>query len=323
MRTPSRPASSRARRAQGERRRLQRLEVLRLSLARQPLGGRAVAGERDHLRPGVDVLPVQGRHQSGLLEQHAGGPERVGHGATASGELLAHAAVEKGDRRHGRRVPVRHPPAFARRRLAPTGVVRRVHPIDGVSCTTGDSTPRIAVRGVPLVLGMLTVALLIARVPTISTAFRAPGTRARHRPSTSGNATPMGIEYLKKATHTASGGSGDVRATVQGILDEIEAGGDAAALEYAATFDRYEGDIVLDAAAIEAASNLVPERLKADIRFAHDNVRRFAEAQKGTMHDVEIEVVPGLDRRAEEHPLPRRRLLRPPAGATATSPRRS
>ena len=104
----------------------------------------------------------------------------------------------------------------------------------------------------------------------------------------------MAVTYLKKATRTPSGDSGDVRATVQGILDAIEAGGDAAALEYAAKFDRHDGDIVLDAAAIEAASALVPERLKADIRFAHDNVRRFAEAQKGTMHDVEIEVVPGL-----------------------------
>jgi len=104
----------------------------------------------------------------------------------------------------------------------------------------------------------------------------------------------MAVSYLKKATHTSSSDSGDVRSTVQGMLDTIEAGGDAAALEFAAKFDRYEGDIKLDADAIAAATALVPERLKADIRFAHDNVRRFAEAQKGTMHDVQLEVVPGL-----------------------------
>ena len=45
---------------------------------------------------------------------------------------------------------------------------------------------------------------------------------------------------------------------------------------------------------IEAACALVPEKLKADIRFAHDNVRRFAETQKGTVSDVELEIVPGL-----------------------------
>jgi len=38
----------------------------------------------------------------------------------------------------------------------------------------------------------------------------------------------------------------------------------------------------------------VPDRIKADIRFAHDNVRRFAELQKSTVQDVQMEVVPGL-----------------------------
>ena len=104
----------------------------------------------------------------------------------------------------------------------------------------------------------------------------------------------MAIDYLKKATHTSISDSSDVRATVQTILDAIEAGGDPVALEYAAKFDQYDGDIRLDAAAIEAASAQVPEQLKADIRFAHDNIKRFAEAQKSTMQDVEIEVVPGL-----------------------------
>ncbi|MEM7216580.1 MAG: histidinol dehydrogenase, partial [Pseudomonadota bacterium] len=43
-----------------------------------------------------------------------------------------------------------------------------------------------------------------------------------------------------------------------------------------------------------AAADLVPEQLKKDIQFAHDNVRRFAETQKSTMTDVELEIVPGL-----------------------------
>jgi len=38
----------------------------------------------------------------------------------------------------------------------------------------------------------------------------------------------------------------------------------------------------------------VPQKLKEDIQFAHENVRRFAEAQKATVSDVEHEVVPGL-----------------------------
>jgi sulfopropanediol 3-dehydrogenase len=100
--------------------------------------------------------------------------------------------------------------------------------------------------------------------------------------------------YLKKATLTAQSGASDVHDTVRTILDDIEKGGDAAAKEYAAKFDKYDGNIILTAEEIEAASALVPQKLKDDIQFAHDNVRRFAEAQKSTVSDVEYEIVPGL-----------------------------
>ncbi|MEO0693879.1 MAG: histidinol dehydrogenase, partial [Pseudomonadota bacterium] len=104
----------------------------------------------------------------------------------------------------------------------------------------------------------------------------------------------MTREYLKKATLTASSGASDVHETVQTILNDIEAGGDAKALEYAAKFDQYEGNVLLNAEEIEAASALVPEKIKADIRFSHANVKRFAEAQKATLKNVEVEVVPGM-----------------------------
>ncbi len=104
----------------------------------------------------------------------------------------------------------------------------------------------------------------------------------------------MPREYLKKASLTSASGASDVSEIVSTILNEIEAGGDAAALAYAAKFDKYEGNIILTPEEIEAAIALVPERLKADIRFAHDNVRRFAEAQKATVADIEVEVQPGF-----------------------------
>ncbi|MEL7215256.1 MAG: histidinol dehydrogenase [Pseudomonadota bacterium] len=104
----------------------------------------------------------------------------------------------------------------------------------------------------------------------------------------------MAREYLKTATKTAQTDASDVSELVQGILSDIEAGGDAKALEYAAKFDRYEGNVILTPEEIEAAIAVVPEKIKADIRFAHDNVKRFAELQKGTIQDVEMEVVPGL-----------------------------
>ena len=104
----------------------------------------------------------------------------------------------------------------------------------------------------------------------------------------------MAIKYLKKAELTSATGAEDVRDTVQAILDDIETRGDAGALEYAAKFDKYDGNIKLTAEEIAAAADLVPEKLKRDIQFAHDNVRRFAEAQMATMKDIETEVVPGL-----------------------------
>lgn len=104
----------------------------------------------------------------------------------------------------------------------------------------------------------------------------------------------MTKEYLKKADLTPSSGASDVHELVQGILNDIEAGGDAKALEYAAKFDNYDGSIILSDAEIQAAIALVPEKIKADIRFSHDNVRRFAEAQKATLTNIEVEIVPGM-----------------------------
>ena len=104
----------------------------------------------------------------------------------------------------------------------------------------------------------------------------------------------MPREYLKKATLTAQSHASEVHDTVKTILADIEAGGDAKAMEYAAKFDKFEGNVLMTPAEIDAACARVPEKLKADIRFAQDNVRRFAEAQKATVSDVQLEIVPGF-----------------------------
>ncbi|MEL7281549.1 MAG: histidinol dehydrogenase [Pseudomonadota bacterium] len=104
----------------------------------------------------------------------------------------------------------------------------------------------------------------------------------------------MAREYLKKATLTSTSHASDVTETVRTILNDIEAGGDAKAMEYAAKFDKYDGNVILTRDEITAAALLVPEKLKQDIQFAHENVRKFAEAQKETLRSIEIEVVPGL-----------------------------
>lgn len=104
----------------------------------------------------------------------------------------------------------------------------------------------------------------------------------------------MTIDYLKKADRKSTDDAGDVNATVKAILDEIEAGGDEAARRYAAKFDKYDGNVVLTRDEIEAASEKVSQTLKDDIRYAWDNVRTFAEAQKASIRDIEVELRPGL-----------------------------
>ena len=104
----------------------------------------------------------------------------------------------------------------------------------------------------------------------------------------------MTIKYLKKAPLHSRSNDTKTQKIVQGILSEIEEGGDEKALEYAAKFDNYDGEIILSKNAIDAATALVPEKMKQDIKFAHSNVERFAKAQKSTVANFETEVVPGL-----------------------------
>ena len=104
----------------------------------------------------------------------------------------------------------------------------------------------------------------------------------------------MARKYLKKATLTAQSGASDVHDIVQTILDDINEGGNEKVREYAKKFDNYDGNIILTDEEIAAACDMVPEKVKKDIQFAHDNVRRFAEAQKTTVSDIEYEIVPGM-----------------------------
>ena len=104
----------------------------------------------------------------------------------------------------------------------------------------------------------------------------------------------MTIKYLKKAPLHSRSDDTKTQQIVRDILHDIENGGDEKALEYASKFDKYEGEVILSKSAIEAAAELVPEKMKQDIEFAHSNVERFARAQKSTVANFETEVVPGL-----------------------------
>ena len=104
----------------------------------------------------------------------------------------------------------------------------------------------------------------------------------------------MAITYLKQVETRPAVEGKDIRGVVAQMLAKIEEGGEAAVQDYARDLDGWAGDIVVTAAERAAASARVPQELKDDIRFAHANIRRFAEAQKATMGDCEIEIMPGL-----------------------------
>ncbi|MGR3628488.1 MAG: histidinol dehydrogenase [Sulfitobacter sp.] len=104
----------------------------------------------------------------------------------------------------------------------------------------------------------------------------------------------MAITYLKQVETRPAVEGKDIRGVVAQMLAKIEQGGEAAVRDYARDLDGWAGDIVVTAAERAAASARVPQDLKDDIRFAHANIRRFAEAQKATMGDCEIEIMPGL-----------------------------
>ncbi len=86
-----------------------------------------------------------------------------------------------------------------------------------------------------------------------------------------------------------------VKATVEGILDDIGMRGDAAVRELSEKFDRWSPtQFRLTDAEIEACVERLPQQTIDDIKFAQTQIRRFAEIQKAALKDVEEETLPGV-----------------------------
>lgn len=113
----------------------------------------------------------------------------------------------------------------------------------------------------------------------------------------------MPTEYLKRASKNAHSGEHDVRDTVEKMLQEIRKGGESVVQHYARELDQWTGDIALSDEARQAASDALPESLKDEIRFAHGNIKRFAEAQLKTVQNCEVEVIPGLSAGQRQIPV--------------------
>ncbi|WP_137178302.1 histidinol dehydrogenase [Roseomonas sp. AR75] len=87
----------------------------------------------------------------------------------------------------------------------------------------------------------------------------------------------------------------EVRATVERLLADIAQRGDQAVRELSAKFDGWDrADFRLTDAEIRACLNELPKKALDDIRFAQEQVRNFAQHQRESMRDIEVETLPGI-----------------------------
>jgi sulfopropanediol 3-dehydrogenase len=103
--------------------------------------------------------------------------------------------------------------------------------------------------------------------------------------------------YLKRGLDASAIKAADakVRETVEDILGQIEARGDAAVRELSEKFDKWSPqEFKLSPEAIERAIAQVSKRDLEDIKFAQAQVRNFAQKQRDTMLDLEVETLPGV-----------------------------
>ena len=107
----------------------------------------------------------------------------------------------------------------------------------------------------------------------------------------------MAVEYLKtrKSAEEIRDDDAKTRAVVEQTLADIEARGDAAVRDLSQKFDGYAPQSFrLSPSEIEAAMQKVSARDMDDIKFAQTQIRRFAQEQRASMTDIEVETMPGV-----------------------------
>lgn len=107
----------------------------------------------------------------------------------------------------------------------------------------------------------------------------------------------MAVEYLKSgiAAQRRAQEDAKIRATVEGALAEIEAHGDEAVRQMSQKFDSYSpASFRLSEREISSLIKDVSTRDREDIEFAQEQVRNFAQAQRDSMLDIEVETLPGV-----------------------------
>ena len=105
------------------------------------------------------------------------------------------------------------------------------------------------------------------------------------------------IRYLKKGRDVEALAAADakVRATVEDLIKNVAERGDAAVREYSQKFDNWAPESFrLSQEQIAAAIATLSGRELEDIQFAQTQIRNFAQKQRDTMLDLEVETMPGV-----------------------------
>ena len=105
------------------------------------------------------------------------------------------------------------------------------------------------------------------------------------------------VTYLKrgKSSQIRADEDSKVREKVEAMIKDIEAHGDEAVRQYSKTFDNWDPlEFRLTQADIEVARKSLSAREIEDITFAQKQVRNFAQIQRDSMKDVEVETYPGV-----------------------------
>ena len=107
----------------------------------------------------------------------------------------------------------------------------------------------------------------------------------------------MAIKYLKQGKTDVAKALDDVQVSkiVKSTLKAIEARGDEAVREFSEKFDNYTPkSFKLSPAEVDSLVQKVSPQDLEDIKFAQEQVRNFAQAQRGSMQDIEVETMPGV-----------------------------
>jgi sulfopropanediol 3-dehydrogenase len=105
------------------------------------------------------------------------------------------------------------------------------------------------------------------------------------------------IRHLKsgQSAETKAENSAQVRKTVEGILADIAARGEAAVREYSEKFDTWSpASFRLSESDIAECVRALPQQTIDDIKFAQEQIRNFALKQRAALRDVEVETIPGV-----------------------------